>query len=255
MAAVLVFASCDTGGEPPTFDAGPDGGGPGDVTPTDSTQDSPNTDALDEATDGSTCGLFGLPCCVGDGGVTSCTEGKCTEVSAEKICEPPNCGTLGHPCCAAPENECATGQVCNLTDDGGGICGPCGGSGDKCCALNTCGGGGCCLSGYCTSAGRTCAETDAAVCSAGACGACGAPGSPCCSLGCTAPETICQGSIAAVDGGDGGTSTGGSSGACVSCGGCGQPCCSGTQGCAASLTCTSGICAALGDASCPDDGG
>jgi hypothetical protein len=254
LATVLVFASCDTGGEPATFDAGGEAGF-GDVTPTDSrSQDQSIVDTIDDTADAS-CGLLGNACCVTEAG-TTCSEGKCTDVAGTpptKLCEPANCGKLGHVCCVGPESPCADGQVCHETD-GGGVCGPCGASGDPCCSLNTCNSGGCCLGGHCTMEGNVCSGTDAAVCSSGACGSCGGPGSPCCSLGCTAPGTVCQGSVEGTDGGEGGGGTSGSSGLCVSCGGCGEACCSGTPSCRDSLSCVSGFCAALGDASCPAEG-
>ncbi|MFA6489276.1 MAG: hypothetical protein WCT52_01195, partial [Candidatus Micrarchaeia archaeon] len=87
----------------------------------------------------------------------------------------------------------------------------CGGSGEACCASDTCDGGN--------------------ICSAATCVACGAYGQPCCeSLACN-PLLTC------------------SSGTCQ-CGGSGQPCCSGTT-CSATYACnlTSVLCQSCGAAS------
>ena len=98
----------------------------------------------------------------------------------------------------------------------GGAAGPaCGGSGQACCAANTCNGGGCCVGGMCVGAGMTCGNGNTTgTCTNGSCQnaagtACGAIGQICCGANggttCTASGARCT--LAAGGGADGGADT------------------------------------------------
>src|SRR5262249_1173408 len=64
--------------------------------------------------------------------------------------------------------------------------GPCGGTGQRCCAANTCNVGGCCIGGMCTAPGAACmGDGTSGTCRTGSCqttagAACGAVGQSCC---------------------------------------------------------------------------
>jgi len=142
------------------------------------------------------------------------------------------CGRLGQPCCSGaiiaacsqPTTACAKAPGA-LAD----ACIPCGGPGEPCCARNTCGNGGCCVTerrdgseyAFCTGAGAACPLPTPATCGStpaapASCGACGSLGQPCCTGArgiqvCTAPSTYCPDPL--------------SGGTCAACGAQGQPCC------------------------------
>jgi hypothetical protein len=147
---------------------------------------------------------------------------------------------VGQPCCGT--RTCAANAIC--TGTGVGTCTACGGSGERCCANESCLSGGCCIpptgggNSTCTEATSACAN-GSGVCLAGACvgdgGSCGGPGNRCCSgfggnTYCTAGKLTCS----ATDAGAGSL-------ACEACGGSGQPCCPGFFGtCDSGLTCVGG---------------
>ncbi len=147
-------------------------------------------------------------------------ESDATEPEEEASIDAGPCGNSGESCCAG--SECNVGMACNSLTK---ACSPCGGPGDPCCALNTCGDGGCCVGNVCASPTSVCFGTDAAVCANSACGACGGSGQPCCMTTesfCTAPQSLCPSATAG--------------GVCVACGGPGDPCCVGSS-CAGGLVC------------------
>jgi hypothetical protein len=262
LSSILLVASCDTGGEPPTFDAGHEAAN-GDVThPTDvSISDTPVFDSpldVDVVEPDAACGLLGNACCKGESGAGTCSKGKCTDFACESVCEPASCGNIGGACCFAPESPCVSGATCvAVSTDGGtaGGCAACGDPGDPCCALNVCNNGGCCIDGTCASEGTVCGGSDGGVCSSGGCGSCGSAGQPCCGTvtqSCTAPGTLCEGEgTTTTDAGEGGTMTMPTPGRCKACGGVFQACCEDST-CSSGLSCVGATCQTVGDASCGD---
>ncbi len=252
---ILQVASCDTGGEPPGAlpDALTEDAPAAETTPRSDSSgepqdvkvvDSPISDTL-EPGDGP-CGTSGNSCCTHD--AAPCGAGTTCQ---DNICLPP-CGDPGQKCCAADTCN-SKSSVCTSKH----FCTACGGSSQPCCALNVCAGGGCCMGGYCSPQGTECAGTDGGTCKAGGCGSCGSPGQPCCEEGCTAPQTFCQGAVAAVDAGsESGGGSSGSSGVCAGCGAPGESCCA--SSCAGSYVCdldAGGVCVCSTSTCEPDGGG
>src|SRR5262249_6356707 len=61
-----------------------------------------------------------------------------------------SCGGPGQACCTTG-TPCNSNAVCR-----NGVCAACGGTGEVCCSMTTCGGGGCCVNGYCVGSGQSC---------------------------------------------------------------------------------------------------
>jgi hypothetical protein len=248
--ASVVFASCDTGGEPPLPDGGTgtttpdaptetgltDGGGEGEGSPVDgtSTGDGTGTD------DGEGGGVSDAGCPAACATTEECVNGTCVACGAE----------AGEPCCSASGQASSTcGGTGSLVCGDAGFCETCGGPGEACCGLNTCDDGGCCVSQSgvptCAAQGDSCKGIDGGTCQAGQCGGasgCGGPGQSCCETWCTAPETVCQGSSSVTQGGDSSSTTTVVPGQCHACGTGGASCCAGST-CAGSLSCnSSGLC-------------
>jgi hypothetical protein len=235
-AIATAAASCDTGGEPPLLDSGKEVGTVTDgttadtpITREDSMVEASTNDVVDGGEAGDAAGdVSCTPAC--PSGEQCLEDGGCAPCGAE----------AGQYCC---EGTCpgASSLVCSHL----GRCTSCGGPGEPCCALNTCGDGGCCQNDSCTAQGESCQGIDGGgTCQAGACGGpsgCGVSGGPCCVTWCTAPQTRCEGSDASTETTDAGSTTKLVPGQCLACGNGGQSCCAGSS-CAGSLTCASDIC-------------
>ncbi len=175
-----------------------------------------------------------------------------------------DCGGAGEPCCA--EMACNGGFICNVLDiepdlvglDGGwgfsdagtvldgsldlpaGICAPCGGEGEVCCAENACNDGFSCETLQLPFEVNSCVANPVAVVDGGLDAAtgesCGGEGQNCCQgrgmggvcddgLDCDNPGTPDLADSECVDsGGDVQTDSG------SECGGLDQPCCEGRRG-------------------------
>jgi hypothetical protein len=137
-----------------------------------------------------------------------------------------NMGCQANGCClnkaCVSEGEgCGNGMVCSA-----GMCGACGGPGQRCCDQNSCANGGCCVADVCVAQQGSCGN--GFTCTNGGCGngmvSCGALNIQCCPLPngggfCTAASAYCLG------------------GTCLHCGNTAEHCCEGES-------CSNGGCCA-----------
>jgi hypothetical protein len=151
--------------------------------------------------------------------------------------------------------------------------GPCGGSGEACCAVGpACEAKGCCVAGACLAApcevcgtpGQACCSgvlcAPGAICAEKMCRSCGGAGEACCPVGACTAGGCCFGGNCVASGQSCGGSGACSAGRCAACGGKEQPCC----GTGASARCQEPgsacqgalcrPCGGPGQACCPGDG-